>query len=878
MSLNIHRITPTKQLIFAVTAVFAFVLQPMLSLNIPAAFAANPTELKTTDLTSGGWTLGESRSAGHSVIVSGGLHVWTTPSDCNGATPPVCGNSLSKAAGYYNSVNFPLADAGDASIDIRPGFTGVRPSLQLGVDRDGDGHWDGYLVYEPWAYGDGQFWVDKPGFGVSAGMGYASFGTIAQYVSANPQARVISVGYSLGSGVVGDSIINSLTVAGVKYTFDTPKVAQNNRTGEEFETLQSAIDSTSTVAGDTITLLSDIVTNEQTTINKNNVTINGNNHTIYPSFTKTDNDNNSALAIQASDVQVNDLVIDGKDGVKLHGVNVWHTNGWSTLYNVTVKNNKYSGINVGEQSQMRVVNVKTSNNGWNAIDVDKSGSELWMGGGTSNQFNENPGVPAIYVDDIAVGQVKLDNPGLYTFVDKPGFPNGNHNDRAYYMKPATPTNLTWTGQGGESSINDGFTNVKKGTLSWQVSNPDNVDHYIYKFWTNISGYHNDSNDSWSTEGSQYVTKTATGGSVWTDFADKDGTYYFCVTAVSNSGIKSDCSATYSVTYDSTKSKITLVTPSEPVSGNWFNLTGSVYDTNFSYYYCVLEGHDGARVLNHGCVTTWAEGTQFRPDNWKTEYKTGTVQSAGDTTPSLLGQLNIEGLPSGDYTAYLVAYDLAGNSNVLNPVKVNFTIDRTAPISFTASIDKQGGTNTSRTFSGNTQPGSTVSVEVHSTPKSLPASVDAYGNWTVTFDDLDVGPHTAYITATDSYGNSSTKEMSFSVDKEQSQSQEPTSNGGITPQDRINSNSGPLGTTPQLAFVPTGSVLGDQTDTPNSDTTPKPSDTSVKGDSDVKPAENVAAIKTTNGFAWYWWVIALAVVGFAWWMIAAARRRRATDDI
>jgi hypothetical protein len=165
----------------------------------------------STNLDPAGWDFSESRTAGFHEYVAGGLHVWTTPSDG--------GNTQSKSAGYIAVTPFSLALVGAPSIEFAS-YSGVRPSLQLGIDRDGNGTWDGYLVYEPWAYGDGNWWTNKAGFGVPAGMGYPSFGTLQQFLAANPNAKVISLGYSLGSGVIGDAVITKITVGCTTYTFN----------------------------------------------------------------------------------------------------------------------------------------------------------------------------------------------------------------------------------------------------------------------------------------------------------------------------------------------------------------------------------------------------------------------------------------------------------------------------------------------------------------------------------------------------------------------------------------------------------------------------------------------------------------------------------
>ena len=169
-----------------------------------------------TDLNANGWTYGETKATGHNDYVAGGLNVYT-----EGAT------STDKAAGYH-AVGLPLGKIGVPSM-LLANISGGHPGLQLGVDRDGDGKWDGYLVNEGDTYGAGKWWTSKPGFGVASGDGYESLGTLNQYFAANPKAVVLSVGYSLGSGVLGNVVIKSITAGCKTYTFDlaaTPVVPE----------------------------------------------------------------------------------------------------------------------------------------------------------------------------------------------------------------------------------------------------------------------------------------------------------------------------------------------------------------------------------------------------------------------------------------------------------------------------------------------------------------------------------------------------------------------------------------------------------------------------------------------------------------------------
>jgi len=161
----------------------------------------------STNLNHNGWDFSETRSTGHNDYVESGLHVYT---ESNGSTD--------KAAGYH-ALSIPLAQVGEPSITLENSSGGL-PSIQLGIDRDGNGTWDGYLVNEGDIYGHGNWWTNKTGFGVPAGGGYPSLGTLNAYLSANPQAKVVSFGYSLGSGVKGDTVIKQITVGCNTYTFD----------------------------------------------------------------------------------------------------------------------------------------------------------------------------------------------------------------------------------------------------------------------------------------------------------------------------------------------------------------------------------------------------------------------------------------------------------------------------------------------------------------------------------------------------------------------------------------------------------------------------------------------------------------------------------
>ena len=226
------------------------------------------------------------------------------------------------------------------------------------------------------------------------------------------------------------------------------------------------------------------------------------------------------------------------------------------------------------------------------------------------------------------------------------------------IKPAVPNDLSWVDSNNQNAIN-GLTNTQKGILSWKDATPTDVDHYVYKFWTNIPGYFDGLSNAWSTSDSQYITKSPTGGSIWTDFANKQGTYYFCVEAVDAAGNTSDCSPTLAITYDSTAP--TGLANLSPIDGAYVTTAGlssidwtTAIDTStpISYYY---ESSHSSAVNTDGSFVSHV-------------YQSGALSSS--MIPSA-------GTPEGVYYWHVRAVDAAGNSTAwASPWKI--TVDNTAP--------------------------------------------------------------------------------------------------------------------------------------------------------------------------------------------------------
>lgn len=178
----------------------------------------------TTPANLSAWNFAETRATGHNALAPTSLHVWT-----EGAT------STDKAAGYY-ATHFPLSGLGAETIAQTGNFTTISgtvpPATQLVVDFNGDGTPDGILVGET-AYGN-TWWLSNSAAQFAkngaphAGGGYGSnwYGTANEWLNAFPNAQVRAIGYSLGSGVLGDYQIHRLTLGCTHYTFSSVAAPQ----------------------------------------------------------------------------------------------------------------------------------------------------------------------------------------------------------------------------------------------------------------------------------------------------------------------------------------------------------------------------------------------------------------------------------------------------------------------------------------------------------------------------------------------------------------------------------------------------------------------------------------------------------------------------
>jgi hypothetical protein len=185
---------------------------------LPASAAGTGTIYAPDDFVG---ALSDTRATGHHEVVGSGLHLWT-----EGST------STDKVAEYVATTT-PLADAGEPTLDYTSTAGGV-PGAQLVVDFDADGTTDGILVGEPGVYGK-EWWLNNAAKQfvkdeapvTGGGSGSLWHGTLDQWRAAFPAATVQAFGFSLGSGVKGDGVLNAINFAGTRYTFATHVTLKN---------------------------------------------------------------------------------------------------------------------------------------------------------------------------------------------------------------------------------------------------------------------------------------------------------------------------------------------------------------------------------------------------------------------------------------------------------------------------------------------------------------------------------------------------------------------------------------------------------------------------------------------------------------------------
>ncbi|MDX6371656.1 MAG: hypothetical protein QOD98_644 [Nocardioidaceae bacterium] len=157
--------------------------------------------------------LGDTRATGHYAVQGTGLHVWTQS------------NTSTDKVAEYVATSALLASVGEPNLEFTNTSAGGVPGFQLVIDFDANGSPDGILVGEPvyggdwWASNGSAQFVKDGAPSHAGGSGSANHGTLNQWRVAFPNANVLAFGFSLGSGVKGDGVIDAINFNGTRYTF-----------------------------------------------------------------------------------------------------------------------------------------------------------------------------------------------------------------------------------------------------------------------------------------------------------------------------------------------------------------------------------------------------------------------------------------------------------------------------------------------------------------------------------------------------------------------------------------------------------------------------------------------------------------------------------
>lgn len=188
------------------------------------AQAVTVKQIRQADLVT---ALNDVRSSGHYNFLAEGVHVKTDDA-----------TSQAKVALY-----FPVTDAFPTTGNVEWYGTSPAPGAQLVFDADnisGNGNDFNILVGES-AYG-ANWWL-TPGSSATAkaadpsganngGNGSEWFGTLAEWKTALPNAKVLAGGFSLGSGIQGEGVVRAVNLGDTSYVFtNTPAVVLKDVTG-----------------------------------------------------------------------------------------------------------------------------------------------------------------------------------------------------------------------------------------------------------------------------------------------------------------------------------------------------------------------------------------------------------------------------------------------------------------------------------------------------------------------------------------------------------------------------------------------------------------------------------------------------------------------
>lgn len=438
-----NKLSGGARLIASALAVAAIVVQPLLSLNLPAVFAAPvisevmPNPVSITDA-NGEW-----------------VEIHNQGSD----EADVSGWTLSDSVG----VRYTFAAA--TTLTANQPFV-VCSNKIVNTDVTCDDEWSGAAILnndgDTLTLSDGTNPVDSFAYESSDVMGGNSIEVVREDgVKAPVQNSTDNYDINGNSGTPG--VANRAQPSSTQVT--------NTRTGMVYSNLQLAIGDAQ--AGDTLRLNENLTTSQQVTVNKQ-LAIDGNGFEIDAAFMKTDNDNNSALGVQAYGVVVQSLSLTSSADMpwpkQLHGINVYESKD-VIVSGVSVYGFEGTGI-LYNSSTGTIRNVQTKNNGWHGINVDRQtseGSSVTVEG--TNTHNE--AFADIYVDDDTKNVIV--NAPAYNWQRSARTDEPHPNDRVYRLKVAGPAQTvmvshnTYDGQKGWLFNRDTTTQTEYDFTSGQAS-------------------------------------------------------------------------------------------------------------------------------------------------------------------------------------------------------------------------------------------------------------------------------------------------------------------------------------------------------------------------------------------------------------------------
>ena len=516
--------------------------------------------------------------------------------------------------------------------------------------------------------------------------------------------------------------------------------------------------------GDMIALESDITTTKQITLDKDNVTFDGQGHTITPTFTKTSGSNNAALGIiNASNVHVRQLTIDGAHGTQLHGINVYGSN-VPELWRVNINNSDRYALVIGNNSWVQGIDLHTSNNARNSVTTDN-----WTAAGAvnidanstfqdagmnehseSNSFTKNgltKPLPALYIDS-GVNGVVTDTNNQYVEVDN----YWAQGDRAYFWKVQAPTTPSVISPlDGTYITSSALDRVEWGVSADGLSTPANQMKYEYRLYMV---------DPVANPGATIRYQRDFIGQTFNPAQNTpQGTYWWRVRACNPIGLCSGWTAAQKFTVDNTAPSVPTITApgsrtwhrNAPILNSWTPVTDTSGISHYQIAYNYDDGHSFGGSTCPGLTMTGYSGF------------IGCRNLAGTSrnhSPAL-GE-------EGGVTIWVRAFDAAGNASPWSR-SVHYYYDHTAPQTnivaptgivgnaFTVSGDASDNEALNRVYvqlnkrEGGRFGGTTINLITN--PFSLT------NHWSHTFDanalGLADGDYRAHVSVTDMAGNSST---------------------------------------------------------------------------------------------------------------------------